>query len=868
MGVGVGVDVGAGTDMGVAGMGRGHPECRTGVWRRRGAAAAHRAVLALVATRQARTFPPPPPPPLFPCRVREETRTRCVDARDARVMSAAEMAALGLGAGAEAGQGNAGRAGLALRSREEAANDLGAAVAEWLQFHDLGDTLKALDEEVRRKPLEHSVVNLGGARGAGYGDVERESLLAALTVTFDEGRCGQFFSLWTRGVPAHVRHQSLDAHRAEFYLRVYFAVYPSHPAVPADKRAAVSADGAMGTLREWLATTGAHLAKTSEFVPYYALPYVPDAASHPAFARVFEPAFPSTVRQMALDFFAAAPLVLSAPKLYAYYSAYFGLGQGGGTAGRPASATNGGKRHAAAAAATARPGTAFLEGREGLEAYAPTDADIRSSIRQVAREEGIDPALVDGHDAGGSQKQASARADPHAHMRLRTRTHEDRSRPSTSTHRDAPSDEGAAAMAGAPEATLRRSMPRALGREMEGAAEAQHHQHEVSLGAQLQAELQRQTPGQATASFGAMSAQQQSEAVVDCDATRKTLGEGSARDACDVLQALRLRIARAPPGRARARAALPLALGDALGVLTGAFSRVAVELRSPAASEQLARLADLLAGEPQWRALLADASDDAATCALASLAVGDATSLDFAVTDATRAHALSALQRATLSPRVASAAARAGVVPWTASMLQKLDASDSPTAARSLEYAASLLMNVSLRAEGRRAAADAQAAGADVLGALVDHLESESRAVRAYVNGALYSALRARGVRGAARDIGLGEVLALVAQRSDDVFAAQVRCIALRLERYEVEDAEHEGDGDVGGDDDDDEDDNADYLVEAELASEDGEEGASVEVRAHTRSLHEACGPLRAPSRMHTPDTACVLAHKHRRKST
>lgn len=52
--------------------------------------------------------------------------------------ASADLASLGLGSQeSRSGLGNAPKAGLALRTREEAAGDVGAAVAEFLRFHDL-----------------------------------------------------------------------------------------------------------------------------------------------------------------------------------------------------------------------------------------------------------------------------------------------------------------------------------------------------------------------------------------------------------------------------------------------------------------------------------------------------------------------------------------------------------------------------------------------------------------------------------------------------------------------------------------------------------------------------------------------------------
>jgi len=44
---------------------------------------------------------------------------------------------------------------------------------------------------------------------------------------FNTGRREAFFNLWNRSVPLNVRQNDLICLKLEFYLRIYFAVYPS-----------------------------------------------------------------------------------------------------------------------------------------------------------------------------------------------------------------------------------------------------------------------------------------------------------------------------------------------------------------------------------------------------------------------------------------------------------------------------------------------------------------------------------------------------------------------------------------------------------------------------------------------------------------
>jgi len=47
----------------------------------------------------------------------------------------------------------------------------------------------------------------------------------------------------------------------------------------------------MQQFRNFLETKGAALSKTTEFLPFYALPFIPDPQQNPAFAAIFQPSW-------------------------------------------------------------------------------------------------------------------------------------------------------------------------------------------------------------------------------------------------------------------------------------------------------------------------------------------------------------------------------------------------------------------------------------------------------------------------------------------------------------------------------------------------------------------------------------------------
>ncbi|KAG2428989.1 hypothetical protein HXX76_011233 [Chlamydomonas incerta] len=118
---------------------------------------------------------------------------------------------------------------------------------------------------------------------------------------FDEGRRDDFFLLWQQYVPASQLGFDFETQKREFYLQVYFAIYPVLPSSsvlvvvpgPASRLSAHTSSSRhelalrMKVFKSYLEGRGAGLAHTPEFLPYYALPYVPQPEHHPSFEGLF-----------------------------------------------------------------------------------------------------------------------------------------------------------------------------------------------------------------------------------------------------------------------------------------------------------------------------------------------------------------------------------------------------------------------------------------------------------------------------------------------------------------------------------------------------------------------------------------------------
>jgi LisH domain-containing protein ARMC9 len=77
--------------------------------------------------------------------------------------------------------------------------------------------------------------------------------------------------------------------KLEFYLHVYFVIYVFHPHnnQGARERSLESLKVEQAEFKKYLDNAGSDLSKTSEFLAFYALPYVPNPTDHPSFKSLF-----------------------------------------------------------------------------------------------------------------------------------------------------------------------------------------------------------------------------------------------------------------------------------------------------------------------------------------------------------------------------------------------------------------------------------------------------------------------------------------------------------------------------------------------------------------------------------------------------
>ncbi|KAA0712488.1 LisH domain-containing protein ARMC9 [Triplophysa tibetana] len=104
--------------------------------------------------------------------------------------------------------------------------------------------------------------------------------------SFNDGDHKVFFELWAKNVPSEIRDFDQVAQKLEFYLKIHFTIYPlKFPVGNHDKS---EFDNRITHFKHYLETRGAALSQTTEFLPFYAFPFVPNPMVHPSFQELFQ----------------------------------------------------------------------------------------------------------------------------------------------------------------------------------------------------------------------------------------------------------------------------------------------------------------------------------------------------------------------------------------------------------------------------------------------------------------------------------------------------------------------------------------------------------------------------------------------------
>ncbi|XP_023788740.1 lisH domain-containing protein ARMC9 isoform X2 [Cyanistes caeruleus] len=179
-------------------------------------------------------------------------------------------------------------------------------VKEYLDFAGFQETVKELKKEckMKGKPLSKPA------------DVSSEDSLHVqeeMLSAFEDGDQKVFFQLWEEHILSSVHDSDPVAQNLEFYLHIYFATFLLKQTMGKPDKSEL--EERISYFKAYLETKGAALSQTAEFLPFYALPFVPNPMVHPSFKELFQDSWTSDLRTRLEKFLSLTLKARQTPRL-------------------------------------------------------------------------------------------------------------------------------------------------------------------------------------------------------------------------------------------------------------------------------------------------------------------------------------------------------------------------------------------------------------------------------------------------------------------------------------------------------------------------------------------------------------------------
>ncbi|XP_051930498.1 lisH domain-containing protein ARMC9 isoform X1 [Hippocampus zosterae] len=605
------------------------------------------------------------------------------------------------------------------------ANILGM-IKEYLKVQQFDNTVDSFDKECKNKGKLVSK-----PQGNALRDVKTHIVQKDLLSSFNEGDFKVFFEMWAENIPSHFIKTDTEAQKLEFYLYIHFTIYPlrSQP----ERQDQVEFEDRISYFKKYLETCGRALSQTTEFLPYYALPYVSNPTTHPFFKDLFQETWIPKLKNKLKEFVSVTMKPPNCPRLLALYK-------------------EGGK---SSKEALQQLHVQLVESERRSASYMRKFNKMQADYYQLI---GITAELVDSLEATISGKNISpeylqsvcARLFS-SQMRQSTVPTTDLTRPGTGYYSMSPYDDGYAS------SILRASI-------------APYRSREVPMLPSL-----------------------------DYVKLKKDLLEGSDRLRSLLLQALRWRLTRSLPGEQRDTALQAYISNDLLEQYSTKQETMLhlLSSKNEMVRQYMARLINTFSSFADGRVYLSQIP------LLLKLLME--TLREEKKDSLTRENVLVALQKLSLMRSQQTAMIEDDLIGWLVDELHESDCLSDYT----LEYCASLLMNLCLRTKGKRKCAEN---AKHVLKVLTNLLGHDNHEILPYVNGALYSILCVPSVRQEAKEMSVEEILRCFCKEDNPDLHRQIGFIMKQLNSVEEEGPE--------SDDEEDEDDNDEDLMESDRDKE------------------------------------------------
>ncbi|XP_074733390.1 lisH domain-containing protein ARMC9 isoform X3 [Strix uralensis] len=181
-------------------------------------------------------------------------------------------------------------------------------VREYLDFAEFEETVKVFTKEckIKGKPLPKPA-------GVSSRDSKALPVQKDLLTAFENGEQKVFFQLWEEHISPSVQDDEPVAQKLEFYLHIHFATYLlKHSMGKPDK---AELEERISHFKAYLETKGAALSQTTEFLPFYALPFVPNPMVHPSFKELFQDSWTLDLRTRLEKFLSLTLKARQTPRL-------------------------------------------------------------------------------------------------------------------------------------------------------------------------------------------------------------------------------------------------------------------------------------------------------------------------------------------------------------------------------------------------------------------------------------------------------------------------------------------------------------------------------------------------------------------------
>jgi len=156
---------------------------------------------------------------------------------------------------------------------------------EYLKYANYSSTLNEFELECQKRGLYHNFHK--EANSNSIDNDKKSEVYNLLLNNFLQGNRNGFMEIWLKILPETTRQVDTIAQNLEFNLNVYFAIYPIHDYVDSSQSKALDIKITMMEFKKYLETNSTKLSQSQQYIPFYALPYIPDPKNHSLFKETF-----------------------------------------------------------------------------------------------------------------------------------------------------------------------------------------------------------------------------------------------------------------------------------------------------------------------------------------------------------------------------------------------------------------------------------------------------------------------------------------------------------------------------------------------------------------------------------------------------